>query len=141
MTRKYKQNGAATVELAIIMALIFLPLVFVIIEFSFLLYDKSMITNASREGARAGIVYSYPDRISEAEIENVVNNYCQDHLVSFGASSVGIEFPDGGTAGKSNGDPLTVRVTYPYVFLVLPDFVTGLVGNITLTSEAIMRME
>ena len=138
MTRKYKQNGAATVELAIIMALIFLPLVFGIIEFSFLLYDKSMITNASREGARAGIVYSYPDPVSDAEIESVVNNYCQDYLISFGASSVTTTITREGT---NHGDDLTVTLTYPYIFLVLPDFVTGLVGDITLTSETIMRME
>ncbi len=56
MKRKPKQNGAATVELAILLGTILLPLLFGIIEFSFLLYDKAMITNASREGARAGIV-------------------------------------------------------------------------------------
>ena len=51
-----RQEGASAVEFAIILPLL-LILVFGIIEFSILFYDKAMITNASREGARVGIVY------------------------------------------------------------------------------------
>ena len=47
------QNGAALVEFAIVLPVL-LMLIFEMIEFSLLLYDKAMITNASREGARAG---------------------------------------------------------------------------------------
>ena len=58
--RIYKQisnaNGAAAVEFAIVVPLLLL-LLFGIIEFSLLLYNKAMLTNASREGARFGIVY------------------------------------------------------------------------------------
>ena len=46
-------NGASAVEFAVVLPLLVLP--FGIIEFSLALYDKAMITNASREGARAGI--------------------------------------------------------------------------------------
>jgi Flp pilus assembly protein TadG len=49
------QQGVAAVEFALILFPLVL-LVFGTIEFSTLLYDKAMITNASREGARAGIV-------------------------------------------------------------------------------------
>ena len=45
------QRGAAAVEFAIVLPLL-LVFVFGIIEFGFLLYDKAVITNASREGAR-----------------------------------------------------------------------------------------
>ena len=47
------QSGASAVEFAIVLPILVL-LVFGIIEFSVAFYDKAMITNASREGARAG---------------------------------------------------------------------------------------
>ena len=49
------QKGTEVVEFAIVSLLLFL-LLFGIIDFGILLYDKAVITNASREGARAGIV-------------------------------------------------------------------------------------
>ena len=45
------QNGAALVEFAIVLPLL-LILIFGIIEFGVMFYDKAMITNATREGAR-----------------------------------------------------------------------------------------
>ena len=65
-----KSKGASAVEFAIILPMLVL-LVFGIIELSFALYDKAMITNASREGARVGIVYRSPG-ITNAEITSVV---------------------------------------------------------------------
>jgi Flp pilus assembly protein TadG len=59
-------RGASAVEFAIILPILIL-LVFGIIEFSLALYDKAMITNASREGARAGIVAQIP-RVTDTEI-------------------------------------------------------------------------
>ena len=53
------QTGASAVEFAIVLPILVL-LVFGIIEFSVALYDKAMITNASREGARAAIVFRVP---------------------------------------------------------------------------------
>jgi hypothetical protein len=44
-------------------------------------------------------------------------------------------------ADRDPGDNLTVTVTYQYDFLVLPDFVTGIVGNINLSAVTTMRME
>ena len=148
------QKGAAAVEFAIVLPLLVL-LVFGIIESSIFLYDKAMITNASREGARAGIVYSYPDRISDAEIEAVVRHYCEAHLITFN------EDPDAPvpliveitrTGSNSSGDSLTVKVTYRYVFFVLPN-ISGLFidpdnpdpdpfpPGIDLVAETVMRLE
>jgi Flp pilus assembly protein TadG len=118
-------------------------IVFGIIEFGLILYDKAMITNASREGARAGIVFHHPDRISDGEIDNVVQDYCRDHLVSLGSSSSVIVAIS--RTGSDPGDSLTVTVTYPYTFLVLPNLtaLTGgsLPGGIALTAQTVMRME
>ena len=50
-----RQSGQALVELALVLPLL-LILAFGIVEFGLLMYNKAVITNASREGARVGIV-------------------------------------------------------------------------------------
>ena len=131
------EKGVAAVEFALVLPLLVL-LAFGIIEFSLALYDKAVITNASREAARAGIVYRVPP-VTDGEIAAVVNNYCQSRLVTFGsggqpASTIVRE-------GNAPGDDLRVSVQYPYNFLVLPGFVKQLTGSIVLTAETVMRME
>jgi Flp pilus assembly protein TadG len=111
-------------------------LLFGIIEFGIILYDKAMITNASREGARAGIVYSDPI-IPDSDIKKVVKDYCSGHMITFGEDSI----DDSDIPITRAGENLTVTVTYQYDFLVLPDFVTGIVGNINLSAVTTMRME
>jgi len=138
VVKKRGQQGAAAIEFAIILPLLVL-LIFGMIEFSVLFYDKAMITNASREGARAGIVFATPAPISDNEIRQIVATYCSDHLVSFQPGSV--VTTSVARTGTSSGDRLTVRVVYPYNFLILPNVVTGLTGTITLSAETIMRME
>ena len=129
------QKGAAAVEFAIILPVL-LILLFGIIEFGIILYDKAMITNASREGARAGIVYSDPI-IPDSDIKKVVKDYCSGHMITFGEDSI----DDSDIPITRAGENLTVTVTYQYNFLVLPDFVTGIVGNINLSAVTTMRME
>ena len=131
------QQGVAAVEFALILFPLVL-LVFGTIEFSTLLYDKAMITNASREGARAGIVFSDP-RIPDGDIVNVVSTYCGDHMISLGAdSSVSTTIT---RAGNTSGDTLTVRVSYVYNFLVLPNLMTSLSDGLLLQAETVMRLE
>ena len=77
-----------------------------------------MITNASREGARAGIVYDFPDRISTSDISTIVGNYCSGRLITFGSTSQATTAVSGPCVNA--GDSITVTVTYPYEFLVLP---------------------
>ncbi len=64
-------HGASAVEFALVLPVLML-LTFGIIEFGVLLFDKAVITNASREGARMGIVFvadldgdGIPDRKDE----------------------------------------------------------------------------
>ena len=134
----WEQEGAAATEFAIVLPLL-LVLVFGIIEFSILLYDKAMITNASREGARAGIVYSYPDRISDSKITEVINTYCSSHLITFGTGTLPVL--EIARSGTSAGDSLTVTVRYKYDFLVLPNFIASLVGGTVIAGQTTMRME
>ena len=135
------EKGAAMVEFAIVLPLL-LMLVFGMIEFSIMFYDKAVITNASREGARAGIVYSYPNRITDGEIEATVVNYVSDKLITFSATPPSAEDLTTVTGQCSNaGDVVTVTVTYPYEFLVLPNFITTLTGSIDLSAVTVMRCE
>lgn len=133
-----EQQGAAAIEFALVLPLLII-LVFGIIEFSILLYDKAMITNASREGARAGIVYSYPDRITDGEITSVITDYCKNYLITFGSGT--LQSPVISRSGNSSGDSLTVTVRYKYDFLVLPNFVGSLIGGKEIIGQTIMRME
>jgi hypothetical protein len=79
-------NGATAVEFAIILPILIL-IVFGIIEFSLVLFNKHIITNASREGARAGIV-SRPNRFVPGEdeviVEDEVNSWLANNLITFG---------------------------------------------------------
>ncbi|MBW2187822.1 MAG: hypothetical protein JRG71_16025 [Deltaproteobacteria bacterium] len=69
-------------------------------------------------------------------VKDVVNNYCQQHLITFADSAL-LE-TDVDRSGSSFGDDLEVTVTYPFSFLVLSNF--GL-GPITLTAKTRMKME
>jgi Flp pilus assembly protein TadG len=139
-SKSSSQKGASAVEFALVLPLLMLIL-WGIIEFGFLLYNKQVITNASREGARAGIVAQTP-RVAAGDIANVVNSYCATYLVTFGGGGITV-WSD--ASGTSFGDPLTVTVTYPYQFLVFQNiansFFGGSFGSITLTAVTVMRYE
>jgi Flp pilus assembly protein TadG len=127
------QKGVAAVEFAIILPVLLL-LVFGIIEFSLILYDKAVITNASREGARAGIVFRSPS-LTDAQIASIVNAYGANLIPA--ATLV----PEITPAVRKSGDELTVRVPYTYTFMVLPKFMTFSGGKLDLSAVTVMRME
>jgi len=97
------QHGAAAVEFALLLPFLAV-LVFGIIEFGLLLYNQQVITNASREGARAAIVGHCPGvagmdeskiRKTDAQISQIVTDYCIDpddatkkRLITFNATNV-----------------------------------------------------
>jgi len=136
--RLQDEKGAAMVEFSIILPLLAV-LLFGVVEFSLLLYNKQVITNASREGARAGIVAQAP-RLTVAEIQQVVNDYAGSHLISFGTASAPVTTIDN-SGGTAFGDDLTVTVSYKYDFLVLPNFIASLAGGVDLKAETVMRYE
>ncbi len=130
------QSGAAAVEFAIVLTLLII-LVLGIIEFGLILYNQQVITNACREGARAGIVAQTP-RLDNASITQIVNNYASNHLLTFGPQNTpGVTI---NRTGIDFGDNLTVTVTYNYTFLLLPKF-ASLANSLTLTSSSVMRYE
>lgn len=111
---KEKQKGATSVEFAIVLT-IFITIIFGIIEFGLLMYNQHIVTNAGREGAREGIVYR-DNRISAHDIENnIVRDYVDQYLVTFGGGSPQVNVH----ACTDSKDSLSVDITYNYNFLFL----------------------
>ena len=139
MYKLVDQRGASAVEFAIVLPLLVL-FVFGIIEFGIIFYDKAMITNASREGARKGIVFRDP-RVTVGEIQSVVNNYCSGKLITFGTNTgPTITVPSGECV--NHNDQLIVNVTYQYDFLLIPNFIGGVLpNNISIGAITEMRCE
>ena len=124
-----RQRGAAAVELAIILPFL-VVLVFGMIEFGIMFYDKSVLTNASREGARAGIT-----GLGDPEIKQIVLNYCNVNLVNLGGNDA---FDPNKILISSDASDLIVRLEYSYDLLFGSIF--GF-NNTTISAETVMRME
>ena len=54
------EQGQALVEFALVLMFVILPITYVLIETALTLFALSNVTNAVREGARAGALYQYP---------------------------------------------------------------------------------
>jgi Flp pilus assembly protein TadG len=121
------------VEFAVL-APLFVALLFGVVEFGLSIYNKGLISNASREGARFGVVFTTPRKTS-GEITAKV----QEYLTKSGFTDTATINVSG--AQGASGSPLSVTVTYPYNFQVLPNFVCSFAGTVNLTSNTVMLME
>lgn len=141
---RYKQSGAAIVEFAIVLPVL-LIFIFGIIEFGFLLYDQAVITNASREGARSGVVYAIRHNASGAN-STVQNNAVSNRLlISLGATP---SLPSGCSTnpcaiatnldgGFDSGKRLQVAVKYNFSSLLLQP----IIGTKLLQATTVMTYE
>ena len=127
------------VELAIVLPILLIVL-FAIGEISIALYDKAVLTNASREGTRAGIVAQTP-RVTDAAIRQVVRDYATAYLITFGSAILGNADILITRAGSTFGSNLTVSVNYRYDYLVLSRLINALIGPITLNATTVMKLE
>ena len=134
--KKLKENerGASAVEFAIVLPLLVLIL-WGIIEFSILLYDKAMITNLSREAARAAIVFGNRDWTT-AELQawlrgdedtnpmKAIRNNYRDALISFrpGGSEAPVITVWADDDNRVAGSTLAVNVSYQYHWLYFPNW-------------------
>jgi hypothetical protein len=126
-----KRRGAAAVEFAIVAPLFFL-LVFGMVEFGRMVMVQQVITNASREGARIGVL----DGTTTAEVQAAVVSYLQNAAVSGGSVTI---VPDPPTSA-GYGEPVTITVSVPFdqvSWLPSPIFL----GGRTMTATTVMRRE
>ncbi|NMW20579.1 MAG: pilus assembly protein [Chlorobiaceae bacterium] len=81
------QKGSVLVEFALILP-VFLALLIGVIFFSIALYNKTVLTMATREGARAGSKYvaNRTNTSIKSSATTAVTNACQNNLISFGTA-------------------------------------------------------
>ena len=156
------KRGTAIVEMAIVLPLL-LIILFGIVEFGVMLYDRQVITNASREAARAGIVQAV-SRPTSTFVIGVVNDYCdpppagtQRRLFNLGgplnlttrtywdngnvAGYTWVEITGGNPICQNFPDNLRVEVTFPYDFLIFSRLISAFGSTINLTANTIMKCE
>ncbi len=169
MIKKLKsQRGQTIVEFAFILPLLVLILIG-IIDYSIFLYDRVVVTNASREGARRASLFLVDPNLwqfvplDSAAIGNIVNNYLAARVVTFGNPTLavttnaywygGSPLPTGSFTWDNSPpmnatDPPTykseatikVEVTYTYTYLALPRII-GWSGTTDIKAVTIMRTE
>ena len=142
------QDGVSAVEFAIVLPL-FVVLIFGIIEFGVIMYNKAIITNASREGARFAILFDsvvHTDLHIENRVKEHLNFDPNDNssiLINLGGASAppSILVLPTPVSKRLRRSPISVTVTYPYDFMVVPNFLPGLPQTLTLSGITTMRME
>ena len=132
------ERGVVALEFVLVFPFMIL-LLFGIVDASLILCDKAVITNASREAARAGIVVRVP-QLTPAEVTSVALAYAQNNLVTGGTATTPTVTVDQ-SGGTSPGSPLKVTVSYTYDGLVLGSAVSAITGAITLTAVTVMNYE
>jgi Flp pilus assembly protein TadG len=114
------QKGQSLVELALILPLLAMILGG-LVDLGILFYDHQVLANASREGARAGVVYEL-DSGGNKIIPNVglvVQNYCQNkRLITFGGTSTPTTTTSPAVSTLNYPGDLTVTVNFQYTFLL-----------------------
>ena len=128
-----KHRGATAVELALILPLLLL-VVDGVMEFSMLMYDKVILTNAAREAARAGAVIQTV-KLTTAEIAEVAQSYCASYLLTFGSA------PTVSVLVNQSVDPvfqtrLTVTVSFTYHSVLMSSILSALHVPLEMTSTA-----
>jgi len=132
-------SGQSLVEFAI-SAIVFLTLIFSVIEFSFLFFAKLTLQNAVREGGRYAITgQALTGKARYASILQTV----EDNSMGFATSSnTQICSAVGGcSSGGGPGDTITITVTYDYNFItpLVAVFFTG--GKYTFSVSSTFKNE
>lgn len=104
-------RGAAMVEFALVVSLVFLPMVFGIIEFGRFIWTKTMITAAAREGVRYAIVHG-------TQSPSVADSAAVADYVIGRTKLSGIVVHPSWADSKDPGDTAIVTVTYTYTPVV-----------------------
>lgn len=126
-----KRLAAAAVEFAVV-APVFLLLVFGMIEYGRMVMVYQILTNASREGARAAVL----DGATTTSVTTSVNSFLTDAFISGATVTVSPNPP----STAQYGDPVTCTVSIPFSqvsWLPSPMYL----GSRTLTSATAMRRE
>lgn len=116
------ERGAVALEFALLLP-VFLVMLFGIIEFGRMMYGREIVTNAAREGARAGIVARAPvtTKPSGGAITAIANGY----LTGTGINPADVTFTP---FGAQSAYPATLTVTAQYSYNFLIPYIPAVVG-------------
>jgi len=142
------ERGAELIEMALVLPLLML-VIMGIIDFGFLFREMSVVTNAAREGARAGVL---PDYSADANVSNRVQQYLTASGITVtdacGPTSTQCVVTSPTIAITPTGYPSynarDVRVTIFHQFSFLGPIATlvgGSYSSVALTGRAVMRVE
>ncbi|MBN3821905.1 pilus assembly protein [Paraburkholderia sp. Se-20369] len=134
------RRARGVVSLVFALMLPFLLMVLIgIIDTSLILCAKAIITNATRECARAAVALRVP-MLTTTQIANVALGYTQNSLITGGTATtptVTVTQANGTTSGTA----LTVTVTYTYSGMVLGSAFSALTGPVTISATSVMLYE
>lgn len=128
----HSQKGSVLVEFALILP-VFLTLLAGMISFSFALYNKTVLTMATREGARAGALYGTSDRENKAD--KAALDACKD-LISFGSGE-----REPVVESTISGKILTVSASLTYYLPFRFNWYYIFPESLTISAETSMRLE
>jgi Flp pilus assembly protein TadG len=134
------KSGAELVELAVVMPLL-LMLIAGIVDFGFLLQSFEVVSNATREGARVGVLPGYKTADIQGRVASYITAAGLTGTPTTTVTSVTVD-PGGGGAPFP---AVQVSVSYAYQFLFIKPMVTLIGGSFaaskTFTTTAVMRSE
>jgi hypothetical protein len=112
---------------------VFLALLFGVVSFSAALYNKTVLTMATREGARAGVLFvaNRTDAIIRSSAALEASRVCKNNLISFGAP-VNAVISTNSTPTQDNILTVSASIDFTGIFIV-----PGLV----IASQTTMRLE
>lgn len=124
MKKKLKnQSGNALLEFAFTLPILLL-VVAGLIDLSLIFYDKAVITNASREGARYGVAYRGTSYASLTAVQNYTQTYLANHLITFQSPApAATVITTSSATPPAFGATLTVQVNYTYQSLLIHHFI------------------
>lgn len=137
-------EGAAAVEFAIILNVLFL-MILGMLEFGLAFSYRQVVINASREGARYGVVYrvdALGNRMSPTQLIPPIGEF----VLTTAGGGLGLTniLPANSNPTVTvvpQGNNLQVTVTCDYPFMVMNKLLPVLGGNLTLAGTTVMRVE
>ncbi len=133
------------VEFAILCT-VFLLIVAGIMDLGHAFYMDQVITNASREGARYGVVYrtdASGNRMAPASFSPTIKNHLlTDYkLGSYLPSDAGADVTVTGDTSTTSGDKLEVKVTARKYWFILDNFIPNFGSYKDMSATTVMRLE
>jgi len=143
--RARREEGAALIEAAFTLPIMLLVCIG-ILEFGRAYQAWQVVTNASREGARIAVLPEYPNTAVTARVRTYLTNGGLE-AAKVNATNVVITETTVPIAGVTTAPAASVRVEYPFEFMVLQPVASLVVKNskagesFTMVATTVMRNE